>query len=259
MVKLAKSPLERQAMVDEFERHRLVWSLGLPVPRAYALVEIDGLAGIVLERVCGESVLERLVQESQDLQGPQGDPQGAQGRALGDFRLLARVLAHVHGLTVDSLPLLRQDIEEGLQRTDALSLKEKARILEMVDAMSGRGRLCHGDPHPGNLLIRDGQPVMIDWRDAVIGPPEAEVADLLVLVRFSPLPPGVPEEAAKRIGSRRELFARVFLDEYQQVAGIDRPAVDAWIAPMAARRLTMGIAAPADQEVLLAQIRRRLH
>ena len=35
--------------------------------------------------------------------------------------------------------------------------------------------LCHGDPHLGNVLLREGRPWLIDWDDAVLAPPERDL------------------------------------------------------------------------------------
>lgn len=253
VLKLAKSPRYRQAIREEYDRHRLVWSLGLPVPRPVDVVEVDGRTGMVLERVNGKSVLERLAEEA-----AANGSDGRLSRALGDFRLLARVLAQIHGQTTDRLRSQRDYIRARLERTGDLTADEKARIWAIVDALPEKSRLCHGDPHPGNLLVGDGQPAMIDWMDVTLGSPEADVADLVVLVRYSPLPPSLPEEAVKRINAMREPLVQEFLDEYRRITGIDLEAVDAWIVPMAARRLTMGILTPEAKQVLLAQIRQRL-
>lgn len=265
VLKLARSPHARQAILEEFHHNQLAWDMGLPVPRAYDLVEAHGRAGILLERVSGNSVLDRLVEEVvAQVHTPTHTHTHSHShgyeltRALKDFRLLARMLARIHGQTADYLRSQRDDIRDRLQRVDDLTAAEKSKILAILDSLPEKNQLCHGDPHPGNLLIHGERATMIDWMDATLGSPEAEVADLVVLVRYSSLPPGLPPGVAERISSTREPIVQEFLEEYERLTGTRREAVDAWIAPMAARRLTMGILGPEDKQMLLTEIRRRL-
>ena len=39
--------------------------------------------------------------------------------------------------------------------------------------------VCHGDLHPDNVLVRDGEPVLIDWDQICLGPPAWDHAALI--------------------------------------------------------------------------------
>lgn len=289
IIKLARSHLGRQAMLEEFHHNQVAWSLGLPVPRAFDLVDVGGRFGIVYERVYGKSALERLIDQA--LAGSGAIKSGATGAgAIGeggsrrsptppkapkapttqmspvldvsgifdDFRHVARVLSRVHGHSVDHLPSQREDIKSRLQRAEELTGDEKALILAILDDLPDKSQLCHGDPHPGNFMIHGAEATVIDWMDAAVGSPEADVADFVVLVRFSVLPDELPQDAVKWIDSLRERMIQEFLSEYERMTGIGLERIDAWIAPMAARRLTMGARQPEEKVALVAEIRRRL-
>lgn len=273
VVKVGRSHLDRRALLEEFHHHQAAWSLGLPVPRAFDLVDVDGRTGIVYERVFGESAMERLIQEalagSRAVSGS-GDVSGLEDvsgsgafvpdlpRAFDDIRRFAHVLSRIHGHTVDHLPLQRDDIKARLPRTEGLSVDEIAAILAILDALPEKRQLCHGDPNPGNVMIRVDDAMVIDWMDASLGSPEADVADFVLMIRFGALPPDLPQEAAAVVNSLREGIIEEFLSEYERLTGIGKEGVDAWIAPMAARRLTMGTRPPEEKDALIAEIRRRL-
>ena len=90
------------------------------------------------------------------------------------------------------------------------------------------GRLLHGDLHPGNVLLGDAGPVLVDWTDAGTGPGEHDTATTwLVLTCLDPEEPGA---RAALEPLRRPLLA-AFLD------GIDRAAAAAAVPAVAARRL----------------------
>jgi aminoglycoside phosphotransferase (APT) family kinase protein len=76
--------------------------------------------------------------------------------------------------------------------------------------------LCHGDLHPGNVLVdRDG-PVVIDWFDAAVGSPVADVARTSLLIR----PPSSGRLPAPHLpGASDELLATFHLHYVEQATG----------------------------------------
>ena len=77
--------------------------------------------------------------------------------------------------------------------------------------------LCHGDVHPGNVLVDADGPVLIDWDLLCVGPPEwdhAAAADLdRAMGRRSPAStrPSPPATARRSIGDRGEAIAELRL------------------------------------------------
>jgi aminoglycoside phosphotransferase (APT) family kinase protein len=53
--------------------------------------------------------------------------------------------------------------------------------------------LCHGDVHPGNVLVDSNGPVLIDWDLACVGPPEWDHAPLMTWTRRWGGAPGIYE------------------------------------------------------------------
>jgi Ser/Thr protein kinase RdoA (MazF antagonist) len=93
------------------------------------------------------------------------------------------------------------------------------------------GRLLHGDLHPGNVLLSDRGPVIVDWTDAGSGPSAHDTATTwLVLACLDAQDPG---ERAGVAAVRRPLLD-AFLD------GVDRAAAAAAMPAVATRRLADG-------------------
>lgn len=53
IVKVAKPNTDRHAIQSEFHNTLIAWENGLPAPRPYEVVEIEGRPGIVFERIYG--------------------------------------------------------------------------------------------------------------------------------------------------------------------------------------------------------------
>ncbi len=66
----------------------------------------------------------------------------------------------------DDLPSLRDLVRRKIDTAAELPVELADFALEKLDGLPDGDRLCHGDLHPGNLLLgRDG-PAVIDWTDA---------------------------------------------------------------------------------------------
>jgi aminoglycoside phosphotransferase (APT) family kinase protein len=56
-----------------------------------------------------------------------------------------------------------------------LDEKQKGNILKKLDSITFEPRLCHGDFHPFNLIMSNGDVNIIDWVDASLGDIRADV------------------------------------------------------------------------------------
>ena len=117
---------------------------------------------------------------------------------------------------------------------------------------SGPHTVLHGDSHPGNTYIRDGQAGLLDWQVVRRGHPARDLAYAIVL--------GTP--AADRHGVEREL-----LDTYRQaLAAEGGPEFDAdelWnryrqavIHPYLSALSTAGLGGLQDDGIALEGLRR---
>jgi aminoglycoside phosphotransferase (APT) family kinase protein len=159
---------------DEFKLLQLLHSVGLAVPRPYYLDqsgEIFPTPYVVIEYIEGEPII-----------GPND---------VADFiPQLAIQLLRIHNvdcvkLDVSFLPLqekrVAEKLGEGPEKVDE-ALDEgcirDALLAGWPFPRQNRSVLLHGDFWPGNILWRDGQIVgVIDWEDAALGNPLADVAN----------------------------------------------------------------------------------
>ena len=163
-----------QIAADEFKLLHLVRAAGVPAPMPYYFDqsgETFSTPYIVIEYIEGETVF-----------APANLP---------DFlRQCAAQLARIHQIDgeqadVAFLPQQARKYATRL-REHPMPVDEsfaEAHLLEMLEAawpipQRNRSVLLHGDFWPGNLLWKDGQLVaVIDWEDAAIGDPLADVAN----------------------------------------------------------------------------------
>ena len=67
-------------------------------------------------------------------------------------------------------------------------MKGKEEVLHILDELPDGNILCHGDFHPGNILISDGHAVVIDFMNICHGHFLYDVARTTFLVEYTPVP-----------------------------------------------------------------------
>jgi aminoglycoside phosphotransferase (APT) family kinase protein len=156
---------EREALVM-----RALRDAGLPIPAVETQGVGEGRPALLLEWRSGRTVLHEIAHQP--------------WRAWTMGYAMGRMHARIHAYTppqhlVDALP--RVEVASGSARTSIL----------------------HLDFHPLNLLT-DGQQVtaVLDWANAAIGDPRADLARCVALLRLAPTPPGTfggPQLVMRRI------------------------------------------------------------
>lgn len=214
---------------------------GIRVPAVFERQDVGGRPGFVMERLEGRDLLSQLAARP--------------WKVWSVGRLCGRLQAELHAVeaprVVESLHTrLRRQIAESDLVPEALRGPALARLGQL-----GEGdRLLHGDFHPGNVMVHEGQPVIIDWSNAARGAPEADLARTLLMLALGEPPPGspFPLRALARFGGRALL--RAHEKSYRKARAVDDGLLKAWRLPVAVGRLCEGI--QAEREKLLALGRR---
>jgi len=216
-----------------------VKAAGLPVPAVGELVEINGRFGFTSEQISGVSMLKIIP---------------AKPWTLFRFaRLLADLQIQMHNYSLPNLPSLNQELERKIQAAKALSPALQTAALKVLSRLPEGDRLCHGDFHPGNILITARGPVIIDWNDATQGDPLADVARSSLLLSLAVLPPGVSAYLRLLLTLGRHMFHRIYLQRYHQLCPGALQQLMNWQPIVAAARLSNDI--PEEREQLLAIVK----
>lgn len=197
--------------------------LDLPAPRVFGVEQLDGRWGIIMQRVEGPAFAEAAL---------------VGGVALdAHLAAMARLHAHIHAQTAPALGGQRARLKHNISNTPLLDEALRKRLLEGLCAQAEGDQLCHGDFHPWNILGGVDAPMVVDWLDASIGVPAADICRSQVLM-----------------ATARPDIATAYVEAYMAMTGITRAEIDAWLPYVAAARLAEGV--PDEAERLLAVARR---
>lgn len=203
--------IEKQRIIQEFRMLEELERTTIPTPNVYA-IELEDSPFIEMQRIDGNELLDLFEPERITV-------------LLASFAMLHQKI-HQHQLRVAPR---WQDVAHQKIRHLSPRLRLKAeRLLETIHVPQQQG-LLHGDFHFQNILVTaDERFVVIDWHDAMTGPPIADVARTLLLLRIA----GgtvVPDEV------RRDV-CRKYLDRYQAVSSIQLSNLADWLRLMAILR-----------------------
>jgi aminoglycoside phosphotransferase (APT) family kinase protein len=194
---------------------------GYRVPKVGELVEIEGRHGIIYQRVEGRTMLQEMIKKPWKL------------RHFG--RQQALLHAEMHKLSATDLPLVNERLARKIQNTTHLDQTVKSEVLDRLANLPQDDKLLHGDFHPGNIMLTADGPVIIDWIDAALGHPLADLARTLMLFRV-----GEPPENL-HIGLADKFFMHPYLPTYFQHSLYAPEDLEAWMLPVAAARLEENI------------------
>ncbi|MCM3172398.1 MULTISPECIES: phosphotransferase family protein [unclassified Paenibacillus] len=257
IIKLAKPNTIIEALQAELHHSYIAWACGLAVPQPFDMQEVEERWGIVFERVYGDSIMKRFVDTTQER---------ARHKQLlhvsEDYlhaRVTAQMLYQIHSHAVPNMPSQRDNIKHDIQRAQYLSEAEKARVIELMDQIPTKQQLCHGDPNPGNIILRENDAIMIDWNNASVGNPEADLAEYILMIQYAILPVNVPQQAQEALEATREESIRMFIEHYGKLSGIRDTDIEPWFVVVAARKLAADGISEEEKGLLVQEIRRRLH
>ena len=224
VLKLFHDWMPREAVRREREIARAVHESGLPVPAVGDMVQVGERWGVFYERIEGTSLLASLSPHP--------------WKVVAAFRDLAVLHHEIHAHTVPGLSLLKDRLAAKISRALLPDRDLKTRALDRLAHLPEANSLCHGDFHPGNVLIAPQGLVIIDWIDASVGDPAADVARTLLLA-------GGASPSEGRFRSWRDVLRHIarwaYLRSYEQHCPGIRERATSWLPVVAAGRLSEGI------------------
>lgn len=237
ILKLYRADMPREWVYHEAKIGQIVAEAGVHAPAIGDTVEVDGRLGILYERITGPAMLDALAHQP--------------WRLPNLARQFAQVHATMHACLRPELPSQRQGLIRAIAHAPGLDVVTRQRILAVLDQMPVGESVCHGDYHPGNIILSPRGPVVIDWMTACHGIAVADVARTVLLLRTGVLPDGTALAQRVMTPLIRRAFLAVYLRAYRTLRPVTQAAIEAWLPILAAARLNEGIDA---EEIRLHKI-----
>ncbi len=155
VVKLFKPGVSPRHGRHEARITHAAFAAGVPVPQVFDEVELDGRFGIVMSRLDGPALVQLLLA---------GDVTAEQVGTI-----LATLYLSVHNAPPPPGAISLRDWVATASRLSRDILPEHiaAGVLALIDRLPPGDGLCHGDLHPGNVIVTADGPRIIDWACAL--------------------------------------------------------------------------------------------
>lgn len=224
VLKLFHKNFDYERVIYEAEIGRAVNEAGVPSPKVYDIVEIDGRKGIIFQRIYGKT-LSMLIQE---------EP----WKLRYYTKQMARFQYEIHNYSItEILPSQKERFERKMHNSLNILGEKGTRILNYIDSLQNGNSICHGDIHSKNIIISDKGPVAIDWNSGYKGNPLGDVARTYLTLNLPPKSSILTNINKIFPDNPRRLTYLTYLGEYMKLANVELEDIDAWILPVAAARL----------------------
>lgn len=218
-LKLFHPKTVRERVEREFSVARAIHAAGAPAPAVFDVLERDGRVAIVMERVTGVSLLQRVQRRPWSL--------------FAAVRELAACHVAIHRLRAPaSLPTHREAIADRLAAASTLTDQERRQAREWLAELPDGDALCHGDFHPENVLLTARGPVVLDWSRASRGLPASDAACTSLLLQHASLPDAAPRYLHGLLAAFRHRLHGGYLRAYTRAGFATVAEIAAWERPL---------------------------
>lgn len=183
IVKVYKPGADITDAKRERELARKAFILGVPTAISYDIVKVGECFGSVFELLSASSV-SRLIKDNPD-------------RISEYARLSADLLKSIHDTEIGKgeLPDIKETIRKWAEGSkDAVGESTCLKLSEMIEAVPDVNRMIHGDFHTNNIMMQNGEAILIDMDTLSSGHPVFELANVYIAyVGFGTTDPSMVE------------------------------------------------------------------
>lgn len=204
----------------EANKQKFAHSCGLSVPEVFDVTTIDGKQAIIMEFVKGKTIGDILSENME--------------QAEYYMNISIDIQQKIHMIVADSLEPMSLKLSRQIESAQQLDKRHKSALLQKMDTITYKKRLCHGDFHMFNLIMSDNnQVIIIDWVDSSAGDVRADVyRTYLLYEQFS-----------------IEL-AEMYLRLYCQKSGLSKDDVFQWAPIIAGARLSENVSSEKNERLI---------
>lgn len=175
VLKLFYQGYPKEAVEREFYNSKVIRDMDFEKPKAYEIISCEERIGIIYDKVQGESLLDWVMK-------------------TGDLEGCAVYMAKLHKSIIQNkisnVPDYKEFLKWNIVNAPLDNLKKREEILQILDKLPNGNVLCHGDFHPGNILISEDHAIVIDFMNVCHGNFLYDVARTVFLVEYTPVPIG---------------------------------------------------------------------
>ena len=200
IIKVSKETGNLADLKKELDTSKQAFLSGLPAAIVYDVVETEDGYGQIYEMLSASMMSAEVRNDPQDVK-----------KYADQFASLA-VQLHSTQYNGKELSPKKEEYKEAFsQISHYFEAEEAAEINRLIDSIPDRNTFIHGDLHMGNIMLQNGEPMLIDLGEAGVGHPIFDLVEVYIAYAFSPYSPYMtPERLLATVGMNAELCAAVW-------------------------------------------------
>ena len=201
IVKVYRSEHSLEYIEREQQYAKAAFVSGIPSVIAFDVVKAGDNYGVVFEAMNSDTLSHAISTEPEK-----------RDEYIKSYVELAKTLhtTQIQGETVETLKSMLYDRLENDYMKENLSAEEIDVLKSIVDSMRDADTLVHGDFHPGNIMLQNGELMLIDMGEVTRGVPIYDVAsvyrDLISAPKSNPdicrTSMGLEPDLAEEVGTK---------------------------------------------------------
>ena len=217
VLKLFVEGYPRSSIEREFLNAKAINDQNFVKPKVYELINYEEQFGIIYDKVEGETLLDWVLR-------------------TGDLYTCAKYMAKLHKTIVNNrvsnIPDYKQFLKSNVLNATSANLIEQNRVLKILNKLNDGDTLCHGDFHPGNILLSNGLTMVIDFMNVCHGDPLYDIARTVFLVEYTPVPQNT--EDREKLLRYKKTLADLYLMEMK----VTREMIQQYLAVITVARMS---------------------
>lgn len=205
------------------------------VPHIYEYLLVDNKNAQLMERIDGPELLTEWIKHP-----------FFEKKQTDEFSNMHYGILQIE--TDNSIPSLNEFLNYFFENVKIdLDENKLKQIRSMFQELPAKQNICHGDFHPGNILVAKDQKVIIDWSGVHTGNPISDVANTYLLMTYVPQMPNqsmVLHSILKKLGFRR---AEKYKKKMEELLHFDDLEFEKWLVVMSLFRMYCGLPSEKDE------------
>jgi uncharacterized protein (TIGR02172 family) len=171
VLKLFNKGYPLEAVENEYHNAMAIKDMNFVKPNAYQMITYEGRNGIIYDRVEGESLQDWVIKT---------------GNLLECAICMAKIHKKIIKNKISNVPNYKDFLKYHITNA-LLPLEKHKEALHMIDKLTEDNTLCHGDFHPGNILLSGGNAFVIDFMNVCSGNYLYDIARTVFLIEYTPV------------------------------------------------------------------------
>ena len=210
IVKVYKPWMKLEEIQREQSFARTAFVNGVPSVIAYDVVQVGDCLGVVFELLKSDTLGHAMAAHPEKLE-----------EYVDQYVALAKTLHSTH-VAPGTFTDLRDVLHGRVPKLAQWCSQEEMDLLDsLIDCIPDSDTLTHNDLHPGNIMIQDGELVLIDMPEVTIAPP---ICDLVAVFRdMISAPKSTPDAVESSVGMSADLIQKAGYLFFMKYTGITDP------------------------------------